>query len=214
MIELFAPGIATKDQRFAFLSRGLAVRSLFLILMLGWSAWVHAADVSEPHILVATPELRDSLYGSSILVVKPIGGDRHIGFIVNRPTSTKLGTLFPEDGPSQKIVDPVYLGGPVDTQVLFALVERPESPGGNSIEVLPGLYVAVDGPIVDRIIEAGGDRARFVAGLVVWQPGELASEIGKGAWYVVEPDATLVMRKPEGLWEDLVSRSRARRLAI
>jgi putative transcriptional regulator len=175
---------------------------------------VHAADLSVPHILVATPELRHALYGSSILVVKPVGGDRHIGFIVNRPTSTTLGKLFPEDGPSQKIVDPVYLGGPVDTQVLFALVERSESPGGNSIEVLPGLYVAVDGPIVDRIIEAGGDHARFVAGLVVWHPGELADEISKGAWYVLEPDPALVMRKPEGLWEDLVSRSRTGRLAI
>jgi hypothetical protein len=39
-----------------------------------------------------------------------------------------LGQLFPEDGPSQKVVDPVYLGGPLSPQVLFALVERKQNP--------------------------------------------------------------------------------------
>jgi len=42
---------------------------------------------------------------------------------------------------------------------------------------------------------------------VAWQPGELRSEVEQGAWYVLEPDAALVMRKPEGLWEELVRRS-------
>src|SRR5882672_12185376 len=59
----------------------------------------------EPVILVAKPALRDQLYGASILIAKPIGNDRHIGFIVNRPTPVTLGKLFPEHGPSQKVID-------------------------------------------------------------------------------------------------------------
>jgi len=35
----------------------------------------YAADLSEPLILVAKPELRDKMYGASILVVRPLGGD-------------------------------------------------------------------------------------------------------------------------------------------
>jgi succinate-semialdehyde dehydrogenase/glutarate-semialdehyde dehydrogenase len=65
------------------------------------------ADGSEPLILVAKPELRDELDGSTNLMVTPLGGDQHVGFIVNRPSTTRLGTVFPEHGPSQKIVDPV-----------------------------------------------------------------------------------------------------------
>jgi putative transcriptional regulator len=182
--------------------------------MLSGSALLHAADPSQPHILVAKPELRDNLYGSSVLVVKPLGGDQHVGFIVNRPTGVQLGKVFPEHGPSQKIADPVYLGGPFGSQAIFALVQRPESPGGNSVEVLPGLYAAFDAPVVDRIIESGGADARFVAGMVLWRPGELAHEIERGAWYVLEPDAHTAMRKPEGLWEELVQRSAVRRDAI
>lgn len=190
------------------------MKSLVLAVLLTWSALLHAADPSQPHILVAKPELRDVLYGASILVVKPIGGDQHVGFIVNRPTGIRLGKVFPEHGPSQKIIDPLYLGGPIEAGAIFALVQRPDSPGGNSLEVLPGLYAAFEAPVVDRIIESEADRARFVAGLVLWRPGELANEIKQGAWYVLEPDAETAMRKPEGLWEELVRASAVRKEAI
>jgi putative transcriptional regulator len=182
----------------------LAVLFSFLLAMSGLAS---AEDLSEPVILVAKPELRDKVYGSSILVVKPLGGDQHVGFIVNRPTTTHLGSVFPEHDPSHKVVDPVYLGGPVGTQLIFALVQRPDSPGLHSLAVMPGLFVAFDAAVVDRIIESESDHARFMAGLVTWTPGELRAEIEAGAWYVLAPDAALVMRKPEGLWEELVRRS-------
>jgi putative transcriptional regulator len=187
----------------------MSKRSLAFVfaLLLGASALANATDVSEPIILVAKPELRDKLYGSAILVVTPLGGDQHVGFIVNRPTDVSLGAVFPDHGPSQKVIDPVYLGGPVSSQLIFAMVQRPESPGANSLAVMPGLYVAFDAEVVDRIIESEADRARFMAGLVTWKPGELDAEIEAGAWYVLDPDPALVMRKPEGLWEELVRRS-------
>jgi putative transcriptional regulator len=190
------------------------MRTFIFAAMLIWSGLAAAADLNRPLILVAKPELRDNLFGSSILVVKPLGNDQHMGFIVNRPTVVTLGKVFPEHGPSQKIVDPVFLGGPLEAQVIFALVQRRESPGGHSLELLPGLFVALDGPIVDRIIEKEADHARFVAGLVAWQAGELASEIEQGAWYVLDADAEIALSKPEGLWEELVRRSLVARDAI
>jgi putative AlgH/UPF0301 family transcriptional regulator len=144
----------------------------------------------------------------------PLGRDEHVGFIVNRPTGIRLGSVFPDHGPSQKIVDPVYLGGPVGTQLIFALVQQPDSPGERAVALMPGLFAAFDAAEVDRIIESQADRARFVAGLVAWRPGELRAEIAAGAWYVLGADAALVMRKPEGLWEDLVRRSQQADSAI
>lgn len=166
-----------------------------------------ATDLDRPLILVAKPELHDRIYGSTVLVVTPLGGDQHAGFIVNRPTGVTLANMFPEHGPSQKVPDPVYLGGPIQTQAIFALVQRPDSPGGNSFEMIPGLFAAFDAAVVDRIIESEPTRARFLAGLVAWRAGELRDEIKQGAWYVLKPDAALLMRNPDGLWEDLVRRS-------
>ena len=190
----------------------LAVVFTLLVAMSGAAASAESiseliSDITEPIILVAKPELRDDLYGSSILVVTPLGGDEHVGFIVNRPTKVSLGAMLPQHGPAQKVVDPVYLGGPAGSQTIFAMVRRPESPGGHSVALMPGLFLAFDVAVLDRIIETEPNHARFVAGLVAWREGELRAEIEAGAWYVLKPDAALVMRDPEGLWEELVRRS-------
>ncbi len=169
---------------------------------------VHATDLDEGTlILVAKPKVHDGLYGSSILIAKPVGNDRHVGFILNRPTQVTLGRLFPEHAASHKVPDPIYLGGPFNTEFIFALVQRGDSPGGRSIQMTQDLYLATDAPTVDRIIEGEAAHARFLAGLVAWRPGELREELKRGLWYVLEADTDLVMRRPtEGLWEELVKR--------
>jgi putative transcriptional regulator len=183
-------------------------RALVLLMLAAGAAAVQAADLSKPLILVAVPELHDPVYGATVIVVAPVGGDQHIGFIVNRPSDVTLGKIFPGDGPSQKVHEPVYLGGPYEPQLVFALVERAKNPGGKSLELMPGLFAAADAATVDTIIKGDAAKARFVAGLVAWKPGELEQELERKVWYVLEPDARLVLRKPaNGLWEDLVRRS-------
>ena len=179
------------------------------VLLACFAGLAQAADLSKTVILVAKPELRaDPIFGSAILVATSIGGEQHAGFIVNHPTSVTLASVFPGDGPAQKVVDPIYLGGPVDSDVIFALV-RSESPGQGSIQLMPGVFAALNGKAVDRAIASDPERARFLAGLVVWKPGELQEEIKQGLWYVLEPDPALVLpSSTDGLWEELARRSK------
>ena len=184
-------------------------RGVFAIAALASAAPAPAAEpATEPVILVARPALRDRLYGATILIAKPVGSGQHMGFIVNRPTRMTLGKMFPDHGPSQKVTDPIYLGGPVNTGTLFALVQRHNSPGSSSVELMPDLHVVVEREQVDGIIEAGAEQARFFAGMVLWRPGELRAEIDRGFWYVHDADANVVLRKSTaGMWEELVKRS-------
>ena len=183
-----------------------AVLSTFLFPSLAWSA-----DIGQTVLLVAKRNLKDRLYGSSLIVARPIGEERHIGFIVNKPTTMTLGKLFPKHLPSQKVVDPVYLGGPTGPEVIFAMVKGRQSPGGRTLQLTPGLFLAFDSTIVDRIIETQPDQARFLAGMVMWQPGELSEEVRRGLWYTLDPQPELLLRKsPDGLWEELVGRAERR----
>lgn len=190
------------------------VRTLFalvagLLALTGGSA-VQAAD--ESVMLVAKPELQgDPLYSSTILIAKPLPDGRALGFIVNRPTSVKLGELFPQDAPSQKVIEPVFVGGPVGTNMIFALVQTTDTPGEGAVQLAPNLFLAIDAPLVDKIIRAQPEQARFFAGFVVWEPGELNAELKRGFWYEMEPDARVLMRKAtDGLWEDLLGQSQKR----
>jgi len=181
---------------------------LLAVLAIAGTAPARAVEpADEPVILVAKPALRDRLYRGTILIARPLRNGQHIGFIVNRPTPVKLGTLFPDHGPSQKVVEPIYLGGPVSIEVLFALVQRKDSPGKRAMQLTPDLYLVVDRDLVDHIIESEADHARFYAGVVLWAPGELDAEIERGFWYVDDADVSLVLRKStDGMWEELVKR--------
>jgi len=183
---------------------------LLAVMLLAGLALVLPArseGLDDTMILVAKRQLRVQIYGSTILIVKPLSEDRHVGFIINKPTQMTLGKLFPNHGPSQKVTDPVYLGGPFNSQVIFALVQRADSPGGRSVRIAPDLYLAVDSQIVDHIIESEPQHARFFAGMVLWKTGELADEMKRGLWYTLDARSELVLRKADGLWEELVGRS-------
>lgn len=190
----------------------MKIRILLVALVLATAApLAFATDVTQTVLLVAKRNLRDRLYGSTILVARPIGDERHVGFIVNKPTNLTLGKLFPKHTPSQKVIDPVYLGGPTGPEVIFAMVKGRDSPGGRSLQLAPGLFVAFDSSIVDRIIETQPQQARFLAGMVLWAPNELDEEVRRGLWYTLEPQPDLFLRKStDGLWEDLVNRSERR----
>lgn len=200
----------------------LSLRDLVLRLALSLTLCVilapraqGAEDLEAPLILVAQPKMQGEFFGSTVLVAASIGQGRHLGFIVNRPTKATLGGLFPGHAASQQVPGPVYLGGPINSQFVFALVQRSESPGGRSIRLAPDLHVVMDAETVDHIIETDTEHARFVAGLVAWDAGELADELKRGLWFVQEADTDLVMKqRAEGLWEELVRRSEHRRNGI
>lgn len=182
---------------------------LALAAALAFAAGARGADIDQtPVLLVAKPQLGD-FYRNTVLFARPMANGAHIGFIVNRPTNVSMKQIFPEHLPSQKITEPVFLGGPLHMDSVFAVVQQTESPGGRTIPLARGMFLVMDAQTVDEVIERNGDQARFYVGMVVWRPGELAQELSSGFWYVLDHDAGLVFRKPtDGLWEELVGRSR------
>jgi putative transcriptional regulator len=190
------------------------VRKVFASLLV--SLWVlspacFAANVpalDQPMMLVAQPSLGE-FYKETVLFVRQLPNGGHVGFIVNRPTPVTLGKLFEDHAPSQKVTRPIMLGGPVNTDAVMALVNRNAGEEAGLMQLAEGLSVAFSADAVDRIIEADGDKARFVVGLVVWQPNELATEIQKGFWFVRPYDATLIFGSdPNKIWDEQIEKLR------
>jgi putative transcriptional regulator len=168
------------------------------------------ADPAGAVILVAAPRLVDPDYRATVLLAVPIENGRHVGVIINRPTARSLGSLFPDHAPSKLVHDPVYFGGPMLRQAVFAVVHTDHTPGPGSIQMMKELFLATQGTVVDHIIEATPNAARYYVGYVAWRPGELRLEVDRGLWYVLDADPDLVFRKdPTGLWEELLRRARA-----
>jgi len=136
------------------------MRLLVAGLILMTACVARAQDLAKPMVLVASPDLAGP-YSHTALIVVPMG-DRHIGFILNRATESRLATLFPEHAPSAKVADPLFYGGPEAAGAVFALLRR--DPGQPSIRLFDDLFVTGNGRNIDSIIEQTPNDARYLPG--------------------------------------------------
>lgn len=185
-------------------SRTLAFFGAVAALAVGLAGTTRAEDLSEPVLLVASAALDGSPFEQTVVLAAPLPNGAHIGFIVNRPTTVKLGTLFPDDVAAQKVTEPVYLGGPAMVSGVFALTTTAPRGGGTVVPLMPGLVAVLDAATVDRILATRPNDARYYAGLVLWDADELEQQVGRNAWEVRPADADTVLRaRTRGLWNAL-----------
>ncbi len=200
----------------------LLAATLFLS---GWSlAGDHDAErIAAPShhtstiVLAAHPMMMHPAYRQTVVLVTSLGSDRYAGVIVNRPTTTTLSTIFPDDEPSRLAGDRVYFGGPMGMDTMLVITSGGDSPGGMSLRLGESLYLAFEQPVIDRVIKTKSNGARYFVGLVQWPPGELREELRQGFWNIIKTSPQRVLQtEPGRLWKELtkeagvlVARSRA-----
>ena len=167
------------------------------------------AQQDAPMMLLASPKLADPVFSQTVLLTAPLKEGARIGVILNRPTDHPMDTLFPDHKVLNQIKDPVYFGGPMLPEVMVVIVRSETDPGQGTIKVGNGLYLALSGPVIEKILRESPQKARCYIGSVLWQAGELDEQIKDGAWSIVQPDNEMIFsRNPEDLWESLQHKAR------
>ena len=169
-----------------------------------WLSQASWAEQSAPvTVLVASRGFDDAAYAHAVVVLQQ-GGSEEVGVIINRPSDYALANVL--DAPAAaKASDPLYSGGPFMPQQLLALIRDEKSPGEGSMQLVRGLYLSIGASVLERAVERRPGTARYYAGLVLWQPGELADELKRGLWLKLEvPLDTVFRRDATGLWDELL----------
>jgi len=167
-----------------------------------------AQGVDGAMLLVAKPGLEPP-YGETVLIAVPSGNSEHAGFIINRVLHQTLAQLFPDSPAAQKAAQPVRLGGPVMLDTIYAVIHASTAGDDSTIPLFDDVHVAYRPESIDHIVQERPADARYFVGFVSWAPGELATEIENGFWYVMRPHADLVFREDaDNLWAELVQRAR------
>lgn len=149
--------------------------------------------------LVSTPDLKDGIFESSLVLICEHNDTGAMGFMINKPTDFSVQEIFEQLGlPEAEALDPdvaVMNGGPVEPQRGFLLINHPI--GEDVVEVLDGLYLASSPDVLPRAVEAlnGGD-AIFVLGYAGWSEGQLEQEMQNNAWLNVPWDADVMFQIP------------------
>jgi len=163
---------------------------------------------SKPLFLIARPGMPDPNFRESVVLVTQSQGGETTGVIINRPTDRSLAELLPSER-FEAFTDPIYFGGPVAQQGLFALFQA-ERYSGVAVPMLPQIYLAVLPDSVDALLDKPPAKIRFFSGYSGWAPGQLQGELERGDWLVVDADAkTVFLRDTSRLWQDMVRRARA-----
>ena len=153
-------------------------------------------------LLVAKPTVDDDCFGRSVILLIDHDKEGTMGLMLNRPTTLMLNDAITLD----RVLDDVrlYLGGPVNDNVMFYIHTLGSEIIPDSMEVLPGLYFAGDFEALKLYIECGGDvkgKVKFFAGYSGWVPGQLDDEIARYDWAVL--DASDVNRFVDDASNDL-----------
>lgn len=166
----------------------ILARLLIAVVVLALVAPAPAQAVPAPgapatlagRLLIAAPALSDGGFARSIIYVFRHGPNGAAGLVVNRPLGplplSRLLRRFGFEGGDAAEVE-MHHGGPVKPGRTFILHTRPE----------PGLAVGEPADILAAVAAGKGPRRMLVAmGYAGWGPGQLESEMRRGAWILGE----------------------------
>ena len=164
-------------------------------------------------LLVAAPLLQEDSFRRSVVFVVDDAEDGTLGVILNRPLDTAVGEVVEAWSAYASEPAVMFSGGPVGEDSGIALGTAgpgDEPPGWAPLEGIdPGLdglgVVDLDGP--PEVLGGALSAFRIFAGYAGWSSGQLAEEIGEGAWHVVEAlPGDVFTTVPERLWSRVLRR--------
>src|SRR5262245_35780784 len=145
-----------------------------------------ASDAVMPGVfLYAMPGVDSGSFTESVVLLVRHEEEGSFGLIVNRRTRVPLREALPPLGDLKELDLALYFGGPVQPEAMLVLL-RPVKPPRDAQRVLADVYFSTK---METVKEAArrpdaSSRLRVYAGYAGWGPGQLASELRKGAWVV------------------------------
>lgn len=161
-------------------------------------------------LLVAKPTVLDYMFGRTVIAVVDHDAENGtMGLIVNKLSGYLLHDVLP-DAASLEVDIPLYVGGPVHTDMLFFLHTLGEEVIPESLKIKRGLWFGGDYEAMKRYITDGGTVegcVKFIIGYSGWEGGQLESEIERHDWAVLKgmKPTQLMLAEEEGLWRRAVA---------
>jgi putative transcriptional regulator len=171
--------------------------------------------------LISGLNLVDPNFFRTVVLVVQHNADGAFGLVVNRPAEHTLGTILPKLVGGEALDIPVYIGGPVQQDFLFALhsgftgKEPPayrQSPAAT--EPVPGvIFEPATHDLISYLVDEWEQtppkdkpRIRLYAGYSGWAANQLERELREHAWFTHAAKQDIVFHPtPEAAWKAALS---------
>jgi putative transcriptional regulator len=165
-----------------------------------------APEINAGDLLIADRDLADPNFAETVVLLLRASEDGALGLIINHPTKVPLSRLFHDVKEAQERSDPVFMGGPVETESPLALFLAHDH-GPDTAHVFSDVYVASSRKVIEKSVTAGKPSSvfRVYLGYAGWAPGQLERELELGGWRVLPGSSAAVFDpNPPSLWSRLI----------
>lgn len=169
-------------------------------------------ELAKGMFLVASRRLQDPNFKETVVFLVDYGMEGAMGVVINRPSTVKLSTVFPDIKELKKRKETIYVGGPVAVNQMLMLIRSSGMPE-SSQEIIKDVYISSSWKVLERLMKraAKDETFRIFAGYAGWAPNQLDYERSRGDWYVLKADAEAVFtQNPSNLWQELIRRVTAK----
>ncbi|MET0382506.1 MAG: YqgE/AlgH family protein [Burkholderiaceae bacterium] len=155
--------------------------------------------------LIAMPGMVDEAFAGAVVYLCEHSEKGALGLMINKPVDIRLRNLFEKvdlalssDELGQQ---PVFYGGPVQTERGFVLHEREEGAAqySSTLSVPGGLEMTTSKDVLEAMAHGGGPRRVLVTlGYSGWATGQLEEELGRNGWLNVDAVPEIIFDTPVG----------------
>lgn len=153
--------------------------------------------------LIAMPGMRDENFAGTVVYLCEHTERGALGLVINKPIDIKLKNLFEKVELSldrEELADqPVYFGGPVQTERGFVLHEKlgDQGPYNSTMSIPGGLEMTTSKDVLEALSSGTGPKKVLITlGYSGWQAGQLEDELGRNGWLTVDADPAVIFDTP------------------
>lgn len=154
--------------------------------------------------LIAMPGMADDTFAGAVVYLCEHTDKGALGLVINKPIDIKLKNLFEKVELTLEREDladePVYFGGPVQTERGFVLHEKLSDTGSysSSLQIAGGeLEMTTSKDVLEALSNGVGPRKVLVTlGYAGWGAGQLEDEIGRNGWLTVGAAPEVIFDTP------------------
>lgn len=155
-------------------------------------------------LLVATPQLEDPNFRRSVVLLLEHGVEGSLGVILNRPSDISTEQVLPGWVQGSVIAPRCFLGGPVQTNALVALV--PTSATRSGLTAVTEQIALLDIEEEPDIAQEDQENVCLYLGYSGWSQSQLRVELEEGAWWVFDSEPDDLISDPFDCWSRVLSR--------
>ena len=153
--------------------------------------------------LIAMPGMGGDTFAGAVVYLCEHTDKGALGLVINKPIDITLKHLFEKVELSLDREDlaeePVYFGGPVQTERGFVLHEAmapdeaSETPYNSSLRITGGLEMTTSKDVLEALSSGAGPKKLLVTlGYTGWAAGQLEDEMSKNGWINVAAEPGII----------------------